>query len=334
MTGALALAGCSVIDDNLDDCGTDYQLDYELRLVTNLTTELQTALTAQTDVSVASALRTHLADIFTDHAHDVDLSFYDTQGDSLRLQHDQHIMDANQASYTLFLPMRQYMHLAVANVIDNPLVSIANDERCHTTELHQIPADTIDSHTTGLFTARLPMEVLEGVNQQFNVHLYMANCAAALVVDTVGSGISDMWVYTTGFASGFDIADSVFTYADTPPVVRAEAVSTEPTGQQVFCSVNFPSRDVRSTRTIIETTDPFIAPSADESLWQYIVCVELPDGSITRTSLFLNTPLRAGQFHVLKARAHTDGAVRTADPTVGVSVTTNWNHGGQYNPEL
>ena len=115
MMGALALSSCSTIDDDLSNCANDFELDYELRLVTNMTTELQTQLNTETDVSVATALRTYLSDIFTDFAHDVDLSFYDTEGDSLRLQHDEHVMDANQASYTLNLPMRQYMHLAAAN---------------------------------------------------------------------------------------------------------------------------------------------------------------------------------------------------------------------------
>ena len=89
-------ASCSVIDDDLSVCGNDYELDYELRLVTNMTTELKTQLTTETELNLAQALRTHLTDIFTDFAHDVDLSFYDTQGDSLRLQHDEHIMDKGE----------------------------------------------------------------------------------------------------------------------------------------------------------------------------------------------------------------------------------------------
>ena len=185
LTAVLAtvlLSACSLIDDTPGECGykENYELDYELRLVTNMTTELKTQLSTETELSLAHSLRTHLSDIFTDFAHDVDLSFYDTQGDSLRLQHDEHIMNANQASYTLNLPKRQYMHLAVANIVDNALVDLVNDERCHRSELIQLQGgtlrsvddDAIDSHTTGIFTARQPMDILEGVDQQFNVHLY------------------------------------------------------------------------------------------------------------------------------------------------------------------
>ena len=76
------MAGCSVIDDDLSNCPADeaqYQMEYELKLVTNMTTELQTQLTTITEISVANALKTHLENIFSDFAHDVNLSFYDTE---------------------------------------------------------------------------------------------------------------------------------------------------------------------------------------------------------------------------------------------------------------
>jgi len=209
----MAVTSCSVIDEDLSDCGDQAKLDYELRLVTNMTTELTTQLTTQTDIRLADALKQHLDDIFTDYAHDVDLSFYDTQGDSARIQHDEHFMNANQASYTLNLPMRHYMHLATANIIDNESVTLENDQYCHSSILHQASTDTIDSHTTGVFTARQSMEVLEGIDQSFNVHLYMANCAASLVIDPRGHGQLDkIRVYSTGFATGFNICDSVYHY--------------------------------------------------------------------------------------------------------------------------
>lgn len=346
----LAFASCSTIDDDLSQCGNDYELDYELRLVTNMTTELKTQLTTETELNLAQALRTHLSDIFTDFAHDVDLSFYDTQVDSLRLQHDEHIMDANQASYTLYLPMRQYMHLAVANIVDNPLVSLANDERCHQSTLLQNPSlsqapvlrsesdEIVQSHTTGIFTARQPMEVLEGVDQQFNVHLYMANCAAALVVDTIGSGIREMKVYATGFATGFNIADSAFIYSNKPPLVIANPVQAQNSDEVAFCTVNFPSPEPEpteaSTRVVIETTDPFVGPTSDKSLWEFRIYTMTHDGTTTENVLYIRRPLRAGQLMIIKVKARPDGSVTTGDSTVGVSVTLNWNDGGHHEWEL
>ena len=167
------MAGCSVIDDDLSDCNQEEELrlDYELRLITNMTTELQTQLTTITEMGVADALKAHLKDIFSDFAHDVDLSFYDTEGDLSCQLHKSDIMDANQTSYTLTLPMRKYMHLAVANIVDNTVVGLADAGYSNTSKLHQTEGSTLDSHSTGLFTARQPMEVLSGVNQTFNVRL-------------------------------------------------------------------------------------------------------------------------------------------------------------------
>ena len=362
-TTLVLLSSCSVIDDNLDDCGTSFQLDYELRLVTNMNTELhtelQTELSTQTELSMANALRAHLSDIFTDYAHDVDLSFYDTQGDSARLQHDEHVMDANQASYTLYLPMRQYMHLAVANVADNPIVDLMNDTLCHTAQLSLVKEaailsqplqqpDTISSHTTGIFTARQHMEVLSGIDQTFNVHLYMVNCATTLVVDTVDSGIRDLEVFTTGFATGFNISDSTFVFSQTSPIVRMEQIPNDKEdGLMAFCSVTFPSQEApaagtqnisarsgKGTRSIIDTDEPFISPDATDALWELHVYATTADGSITESKLFVRKPLRAGQLKVIKARVRPNGEVDSQDQTVGVSVVTNWNSGGTYTPEL
>lgn len=344
LIGVIALASCSIIDDDLSDCGAEAELSYELRLVTNMTTELQTQLTTETDMRLAQDLRNHLSEIFTDFAHDVDLSFYDTQGDSLRLQHDQHIMNANQAFYTLYLPMRQYMHLAVANIQNNPLVSLVGDERCHQSTLlgegYDTTAtstpDTINSHTTGIFTARQPMEVLEGVNQTFNVHLYMANCAATLIIDTVGSNIRDIRTYTTGFATAFNMADSTYSFSPTSPIVRAEEVRTDsPLDLMCFCSVNFPSPEVPLTRTIIETTEPFISPSQEDALWEFQVYATTANGDITESKLFVKTPLRAGQLKVVKAKVSNNGTLTTDNTTeVGVSVALNWKPGGTYEPDF
>ena len=321
-------ASCSSIDDDLSDCDTDYKLDYELRLVTNMTTELETQLSTQTELGLAQALRQHLEKIFTDYAHDVDLSFYDTEGAMPRLQHDQHIMNANQASYTLYLPMRQYMHLAAANLLENNLVALTGDDRCPTAVLKQEVRDTISSHTTGLFTARQPMEVLSGVDQTFNVHLYMANCAAGLVIDPRNEDIKDIKVYSTGFASQFNINDSTFVFSPQSPIVRTDVVKAEDTNELCYCSVTFPSKEPSiPTRSVIETTEPFVSPYAEDALWQFRAYVTKKDGSVTQTILGIHRPLRAGQLMIIKGHLTSDGAVETHDPTVGVSVTLDWSPG-------
>ncbi len=338
MAIAIAFSGCSMIDEDLSDCGKEAEMDYELQLVTNMSTELETVLNTETDFGIAQVLRNHLSTIFTDFAHDIDLSFYDTEGDSLRLQHDQHVMDAKQASYTLNLPMRKYMHLATANVMRDETVSQVSDDLCHWSKLQQSVSDTVSSHTTGFFTARQPMEVLEGVDQSFNVRLFMANCATALVIDSKGHDTSGIKVYTTGFATGFSICDSAFVFSPKSPIVRTEPLS-DGNGKLAFCSVNFPSREPQKTRTIIETTDPFISQEGEESLWEFRVYVphSTPTRSgttVTETILQLKKPLRAGELEILTAFIGDDGGIYTENPGVAVSITLDWKPAGEYHPHL
>lgn len=336
---ALLPMACSTIDDDLSDCppppepeeGQDYELSYEMRLVTNITTEINTQLNTTTDVNVANALRSYLKDIFTDYAKDVDLSFYDTENAQERLSHDQHVMNGSEQSYTLYLPMREYMHLAVANVKDNSAVELRDDDYCPSSRLLVLPGvkDTIDSHTTGLFTARQPMEVVEGVDQTFHVRLYMANCAAALIVDPRGQDASKLKVFTTGFASQFQISDSTYSFAQSSPIVRMTKLDTD-ADELCFCSVNFPSPEPQFNRTVIETEDPFVSESTEEALWQFRAYVSQPDGTVTESLLSVKEPLRAGQLKIIKAYMDDNGAVRTDDTEVGVSVTLDWKEGGQH----
>ena len=316
------MAGCSVIDDDLSDCNQEEELrlDYELRLITNMTTELQTQLTTITEMGVADALKAHLKDIFSDFAHDVDLSFYDTEGDLSCLLHKSDIMDANQTSYTLTLPMRKYMHLAVANIVDNTVVGLADAGYSNTSKLHQTEGSTLDSHSTGLFTARQPMEVLSGVSQTFNVRLYMANSAVALVLDPKGHSYNDLKVFGTGFASEFQISDSVYVYPATSPLIRAKRVET---GNEMlcYCSVNFPSRDASLS-------------DAEPSIWQMKVYVTNQDGSVTETVLDVEEPLKAGELKIIKGEVDDEGAIRPMNSKVGVSVTLDWNNGGEHEVPL
>jgi hypothetical protein len=336
------LAGCSSIDDNLDDCGEQTKMDYELKLVTNVSTEVQTQLNAVTDLALVASLRDYLGGIFTDFAKDVNLSFYAVGGNMALLHHDEHIMNNSEHSYTLYIPRQKYMHLAVANIEDDPVVYLDGVENCMTATLRQVAGDTIESHNTGIFTARQYMEMIEGIDQTFNVKLYMANCSPMLAVDPQGHDISRMQVFATGFASAFHIADSVYEFKEPLPLIRTKRLEPDKNGITGFVSVNFPSREpstqkpveARQTRTVIETTEPFIAQPGDEVLWEFRIYLPQPDGTITKTVLGIREPLRAGQLKIVRVRVGDDGAIESEAPEVGISVTLDWKPGGVYHPEL
>ena len=328
------LSACSLIDEDLRHCETTYNIGYELRLVTNMTTELQTQLSMATDVQVASALGDYLKNVFTDHAHDVDLSFYDVFGDSLRLHHESHIMDANQSSYSLYIPVRKYMHVAMANNSEVPELQLINDNKCHAALLQHVVKDTVGTFKRAVFTARLPMDIQEGEDQQFDVKLYTTCCAHALVLDTLGSHIKNMRVYANGFATGFSLADSTFRFAYTP-WVRADKVDVKGAPGQRLCyaAVTFPSRDVPDSKVIIHDDDT-VTEVADEALWRYTVYTTLQDGTITETVLGVKIPIQAGQLKIIQCTVTNDGAVNPKAPWVGMSVTLKWNAQPDWQVEI
>lgn len=332
-----AAAGCYLVDEDLSNCPDELNISYEMRLITNVQTEINTVLSLDADISVATALRTYLKDIFSDHAHDVDLSFYDVDEPMPVLHHFTDIIDANQTSYILHIPVRKYMHLAVANIMDNTQVNLKGEELCHSSNLLQKEGKgdpkVIDPHTTGLFTARLPMDILGNVSQTFNVNLYMANCATALVVDNTAEGtpeISDFKAFTTGFASSFNIADSTY-FFDSNTLVRADHIPVEGNAESLYATVQFPSREPEpESKVVIETIDPFVSDSTDKVLWEWIIYVTLPDGSITESRLHFVNPLRAGQLRIIRVRILPDGSASTDDTSVGASVTLDWKQGSSH----
>ena len=221
------------------------------------------------------------------------------------------------------------MHLAVANIANNAVVDLVNDQQSMTSMLQQTIANSdgiLPSHTTGLFTARQPMEVLEGVDQTFNVRLYMANCSATLVLDPKGQSYTDLKVYATGFANDFLISDSTYVYESTSTLIEARSVATD-NNLLCFCSVNFPSRDAAPASARKRAgTNP--------SLWQFKVYLTKPDGKVTETILDIEEPLKAGDLKIIKGSLDSEGAVRPYDTTIGVSVTLDWNEGGDYEWEM
>lgn len=326
-----AALSCSLIDEQVSECEEELSVDYELQLVTNMSTEIKTELDQARDVPVAESLEKYLKTVFSDLAHDIDLSFYDILGDSLRLYHQRLIIDASQTSYSLNIPTSRYMHVGVANLEGEQVVSLVGDESCHGSRLHQEVADTLPIHRKGIFTSRKEMFVQRGLSQEFDVNLYMANCASALVLDTLGSSVRDVRVLTSGFATDFDVADSLYQFLYTP-LLRAEQVevSGEPDAQLCFVSVNFPSRQEAPAKSVVDSPDPFVSTAGKEGLWEIQVYTTLPDNTITRTILNVSKPLMAGQFRVIKGKVYGDGSLEPGDATISVSVSLDWKAGTEH----
>ena len=316
--GAAAFTGCRLVDEDMSECGKNFDLDYELQLVTDITTELSTELSMESDLEISSLLQTDLEGIFVEYARDVDLSFYDTDGSGLRLKHMSEVMNASETRYTLYLPVREYEHCAVANLRDNGAVALVGDENSRTARLEQQATDGVAPvHGTGIFTARQDIKVLSGMDQHFEVHLHMANAASVLVLDLSGApSVESVTVQTEGFATGFSIADSTYVF-DGGQRNATREIDTEDALRRSFVAVHFPSRDAPETK----------ADEGSQDLWRWLVYARMKDGTTTETVLHMQEPRPAGTFDILTGSVREDGVIQPGDYRVGASVTLDWHEG-------
>ena len=332
---AAALSGCCLIDEDLSGCASASGVDYELRLITNLQTELHTVLSMDTEIKTSVAIEAYMSQIFTDYAHDVDLSFYDVDGDMPILEHMSEIMDANQTSYSLYIPVHDYIHTCVANISEAGALTLEGVDHCKSAKLVQHETDGyVEPHGRGVFTARSKMDVKSGIDQTFNVSLYMVNAATCLVMDTSSApGIKDIRVEVDGFADGFQIADSTYTF-DSNPRIKAVPVPVEGSSEVCYTAVHFPSRDELPESKVIINVDDSDMKDMGEPVWRWIVYVTLRDDTITKTELYVYKSLPAGHIKIAKADVYENGGVSVNDPMVGASVTLNWNEGGSHTVDL
>lgn len=316
--GTAAFTGCRLVDEDMSGCGTDFNLDYELQLVTDITTELETELSLESELEISNLLKEDLGGVFVDYARDVDLSFYDTDGSGIRLKHMNETMNASQTSYTLYLPVREYEHCALANLNGNGAVQLVGDENSRTARLEQLATDGVAPvHETGIFAARQDIKVLSGVDQHFEVHLRMVNAASVLVLDL--SEIPDaeqVTVQTEGFANGFNVADGTYSFDGAQRNATRE-IDTKDALRRAFVAVHFPSRNAGGTKADDNLND----------LWNWIVYVRTKNGSTTRTVLHMQEPRPAGSLYVLTGRVQGDGATQPTNHHVGASVTLDWHEG-------
>lgn len=312
----LVLSSCSIIDEDNSRCGIGNKIVYKVKLATNLQSELDEQLGSAEDLPVAEVLRSSLAPIFPEKVYDLDLSFYNT--DDIREKHEQHIMNASEAEYSVYLPEKDYRNLAVANIVgmDN-VVFESDDDSSASMKLIQ-HGDTVDSHKSGVFSAR---EILEVCNctDTHNVSLHMVNCCAAIVVDTAGVSLQGMKVVMHDCADTFVVRDSLYSFSSRS-IVRAVEVPLPGLRRSCHYAAAFPSPDV-AVKSV-----PYV--------YRIVVYALLPDGTTTENVISVATPLKAGRLQVLKMRMEPNGSLVSESRDVGISVTLDWKEGGKYEPEI
>lgn len=327
----LTLTGCAVltllptscIDEDNEDCGTDYNLTYDHRLITNMDDEIRKELVTADEVELGKRLREIItADVYREFGRDLDLSFYTDQARSYQQTMN---MNADQASYNFYLPVGQYNHMAISNVAAESNMNLTGELSLGSVTLQQITADTIDSYKVGVYTARKDL-FEKGLKQSHYIPLYTTTDGAALVLDPQGVETKSIKTYLTDLADGFQVADSVFTF-NSNPMVRC--INMADTGSNLIChyGIGMPSRDVPMTRTQYD----FVW---DGAYWEMRVYVTLPSGSITENLLYIKEPLKAGNLEIIKGKLRSDGTIVVSDPEVGVSCNLDWRPGNIYYPDF
>ena len=308
------------IDDDLSDCGKNFNLNYHVRLITNKDVEVRSVLNSANDQYVAMAVDNVLSGYFKEYANNLDLAFYRTENGTQELNEIQPI-NGNQASYTFYLEHDQYTNLAIGNSEQEPAVTLSGKETLTTSRLTANGGETLQNHSIALYTGRAALDATGQKELAGDVYLYMANSAAVLVIDTTGYHVQNIRVTVEDVATAFNIADSTYAYNGSSIEARQIDMTSYPDNKrEAFYAYCFPSRDK--------------ATSTDTPIWRMKVYITLNDGSTTENILNIHNPLLAGNAEIYKTKIDKKGVLLIADPSVGVSVTFNWKPGGEYNPDF
>ena len=302
-------------------------INYQVQLQTDLSLQLQAELSLETETAVRLALEKWLSPVFTDKAKDVDLRFYSSETDAQKYAiHD--IINDSRTSYTIQLPKQNYMHLGVANMEgSNHLRHLQNDHSV-TSTLKLNDASVYAPLNTGVFTARLSMDVND-TTQSFHVHLYMVNSAVAVVIDTTAcDSLVSVSGIMLGSADEFAIRDSAFSFTKSP-VFRMEQVPVtaaslmKPKSPRAFLPNFFDCLG-----TVCLTTQP-------EKPWTIQIVATLKENRHTTTTLTIPEYLPAGTLRVLKLTMDAQGGIKTGeDSEIGASIELDWKSGGEHTIDI
>ena len=300
--------------------------------------QLDAELATETETPVRKAIEKWLEPIFTDKAQDVDLRFFSGDEDEIRYQ-IQEVINDNRTSYTIVLPKEDYMHLAVANIADNRQVRLSEDAHSRTMMFRLPEQEEIEPLNTGVFTARLPMQVDE-TSQRFDVMMYMATSAVALIIDSTSCPeLVGLNGYMSGSACGFSLRDSVFAYDNKCRLLMEEVKVESGELKSPMTNIKCPISNVQSPITNFQSpmaNQPYACygtvclPTRDEGQWTLTMRATLTDNRHTTTTLTIEDPLKAGTLRIIRCMLNENGKLEPDveyEKDVTVAVELDWDDG-------
>lgn len=177
-------------------------------------------------------------------------------------------------------------------------------------------ADTIRPVMTPAFSGRT---TLKPQGDSARVDMPIHNAVVVLVLRTKsGAPLGEASAYLRETASGYAHADSVYRF-DRAPVIHTDRL--DKAGATAFCANCFPSRE---DYMAVLPSDTESEPSG---LWEMDVYIRMEaDGEITKNTLYISDPLRAGELAVLLMEVNDEGEVEET-PEVAVGVELDWKPG-------
>ena len=326
LLAATALTGCSLIDEDISKCNNQVRLTYELRLDPEIIQELEDELDLHADEDIRGMLKDYIDGVFTNYARDVDLLFYDTNEPMGLLRSLVEKMNSSSNTYSISMPVRSYMHTAIANVKVSENVHLVGEENFASCWMEH---EKVDGYyypqRSGLFTAHRRLDVGEKANQRFRVRLCMANSATALILDTgKATNVKDIRVVVEGMATAFNPADSTYTF-DPDAVFATEEFSIG--YKHCYAAVHFPSRESEGYVEEEEGTKASDIPFDPTKPWHWIVYATLNDGTVTRSVLEMTPPVLAGQLKIRNAFVKDQGEVGSNEIGLSINVQLDWQEG-------
>lgn len=307
LSAALLLLSSSCIDDNMSDCN-NFTVKYKIE-------------------------RDALPQTFKGSMDNLNMHFYDG-GQSLA--YHRHVERENMPSdnvYSISLPMDDYHHFAIANIAGGSSV-VASDltvEPGSYKLAYESAADTVSSHGSELYVGRKQFTiadrnqyvevVLRPCFSQTRLHLSYGTNPVVPVKRVVG--------YINQTATGFLCRDSVYEY-DRPVVVLMDETGKDENGLALFEAMSFPSKDKPGSQT--GSWEQSV--SDENSIWNTDVYVTIDD-KITRNTINLSEPLKAGQSLDIYGVVRDDGSIDIGhNLQATVAVTIDWKPGGNIDVDM
>lgn len=311
------LAGLTAcINEDLSGCGATYAVTYEAWVDMSVRDTLEARLDGKVAEAMIDTLESVIAPAFDRHLHDLSLAFFTPTGQLASSARQQALGGRHEASF--YLTPDAYAHEAIS--VDESVAhfaAVGADRRETIGVGYANLADTIRPVMTPAFSGGT---TLEATGDSALVGMPIHNAVVALVLRTKsGAPLGEASAYLRETASGYARADSAYRF-DQAPVIHTDRL--DKAGATAFCANCFPSKE--DYMAVLPSDTESDEPSG---LWEMDVYIRMTaDGEITKNTLYISDPLRAGELAVLLMEVNDEGEVEET-PEVAVGVELDWKPG-------